>query len=313
MYFSRKRTSMFSKNIIAAIIGTMLVIVTVLAGIFAIPRLNPKKTEIVEKDKKTLHQERSVDGEIIHLDLLDPQLAPDNIRDEVMTGYNIILHTNKILPKNVEDRLTCNNCHFAGGNTLGGKRGGISLLGVDRIYPRYAERLGKVIDLEERINNCFMRSMNGRPIPRDSKEMRAIVTYFKWISSKVPERKNYPWLGMEPLASKHTPNPKNGAKIYARNCSSCHMKNGEGTEHNPPLWGPHSFNDGAGMYHLPKLASFIFNNMPYNDPFLTEEQALDVAAFLTKQRRPNFIEQQIAEEIDEIGEKIKKYFFSLID
>ncbi len=238
--------------------------------------------------KKRVAKERKVAEEIIRYDLLDPEMAPDDIHDEVMRGYNLLLHTNKLLPEYVNDRLTCSNCHFSAGNTLGGKNGSISLVGVVRTYPRFSERFGKTINLVERINNCFERSMNGRPLPKDSKEMQSILIYLEWISSKIPERKTYPWLGLEPLASTHIPDPARGAHIYKKNCSMCHLINGQGTENNPPVWGPDAFNDGAGMSTLPKMASFIFYNMPYEDPFLTQEQALDVAAYLIDQRRPAY-------------------------
>lgn len=235
------------------------------------------------------HQERTINGEVVRFDLLDPEMAPKPIHEQVMQGYKILLYTNEILPNYVDDHLTCSNCHVGGGNTLGGKRGGISLVGVVRTYPKYSPRLGKTIDIVERINNCFERSMNGKPLPRDSTEMKAILAYLDWISSEIPNRKSYPWLGLEPLRSTHKPDPQNGEKIYQKNCSICHQNNGRGTTNNPPLWGPHAFNDGAGMSTLSKMASFVFYNMPYNDPFLNEEQALDVSAFLIEQRRPIYI------------------------
>lgn len=255
-----------------------------------IPFLPGTKFEIGQSESPKKFLERTINGETIHMNLLDPEMAPNRIRDQIMKGYHIILYTNQILPKYVDDRLTCNNCHFSGGNTLGGKRGGISLLGVVNIYPRYSERLHKTLTISERINNCFQRSMNGKPLPENSKEMQAMIAYLKWIASEVPKKKKYPWLGLHPLNNRHQPDPKKGAEIYQKSCALCHQKNGEGTVHNPPLWGPHAFNDGAGMSLLPKLASFIFNNMPYNDPYLKEEEALDVAGYLVLQRRPKFID-----------------------
>lgn len=254
------------------------------------PLLTEQKLNLVKNKKKNFHQERTIDNEVIQYDLLDPEEAPDPIYQKVMRGYKILLNTNKLLPDYVDDHLTCANCHIGAGNTLGGKGGGISLVGVVNTYPRFSSRNGKIITLSERINNCFERSMNGKPLPPDSPEMEAIVTYLDWISSKIPENKHYPWLGLKPLNILHTPDEKNGERIYQKNCSLCHQKNGEGTLNNPPIWGPHAFNDGAGMSELPMLSSFIFYNMPYEDPFLTEDEALDVAQFLIKQRRPLFIQ-----------------------
>jgi thiosulfate dehydrogenase len=58
----------------------------------------------------------------------------------------------------------------------------------------------------------------------------------------------------------------------------------------PPLWGPDSFNDGAGMHRLIASASFIRANMPfgtrYTAPVLSVEDAWDVAAYINSQPRP---------------------------
>ena len=59
----------------------------------------------------------------------------------------------------------------------------------------------------------------------------------------------------------------------------------------PPLWGPDSFNDGAGMHRLIGSASFIRANMPlgtrFDAPALSVEDAWDVAAFINSQPRPS--------------------------
>jgi thiosulfate dehydrogenase len=80
----------------------------------------------------------------------------------------------------------------------------------------------------------------------------------------------------------------------------CHGKNGEGLfaasglEYTyPPLWGPHSYNNGAGLYRLSGFAGFVKNNMPYllashAAPMLSNEQAWDVAAFVNSQPRPTY-------------------------
>jgi len=59
----------------------------------------------------------------------------------------------------------------------------------------------------------------------------------------------------------------------------------------PPLWGPDSFNDGAGMARLITIANFVHFNMPhgtdYLDPRLTTEDAWDVAAYVVSRPRPS--------------------------
>ena len=54
----------------------------------------------------------------------------------------------------------------------------------------------------------------------------------------------------------------------------------------PPLWGPDSFNNGAGMHRVLTAARFIKARMPLGKPTLTDDEAFDVAAFINAQPRP---------------------------
>lgn len=228
--------------------------------------------------------------ENLQFDLVDPGIAPLPLRQTVQQGYQIMLHTTKLLPDYAGDRLNCTNCHFAGGNTTGGKHNGISLVGVAAIYPRFDERSQRVIDLPTRINSCFERSMNGKALPLDSSEMLALVTYFQWISKDIPIYSKISWLGLPELTSKHIPDPTSGEQIYSAQCAMCHGKDGQGEidSNIPPLWGEHAYNDAAGMNRLETMALFVHENMPYDEPRLSMEQSLDVAAFIGGQSRPHF-------------------------
>jgi thiosulfate dehydrogenase len=59
----------------------------------------------------------------------------------------------------------------------------------------------------------------------------------------------------------------------------------------PPLWGPDSYNNGAGMSRLLTAAAYALHNMPFGTrfdaPVLTEERAYDVAGYIVSQDRPN--------------------------
>lgn len=233
---------------------------------------------------------------LLGFNLVDPEQAPPEIRDSVMRGYRLILNTGFYAPNYAHNELSCTNCHFLGGDTLGGKNGGISLVGVTTLYPQYSKRSGKVISLAERVNNCFQRSMNGKPLPLDSQMMKDILTYLHWISKEVEKIKDIPWLGLPEIKSDHKPNAKEGKKIYERYCAACHKSDGEGGgllsdvegKTIPPLWGPKSFNNGAGMSTIRMLAPFVYLNMPYQEARLSEEQALDVSAYIIEQPRPHF-------------------------
>lgn len=230
-----------------------------------------------------------------HFNLVAPAAAPKEIHNKVMLGYRIMCETGRYAKEYVGNSLRCINCHFLGGNTLGGRNGAISLVGVSSWYPAYSERSKTTINLADRLDNCFMRSLNGKAPPPDSPEMESLIAYLGWISKDVANIKDPPWRGLKELKSQKQPNTVKGAILYQQKCATCHGANGEGISKNhntlqiPPVWGPHSFNDGAGMHRLDLLSSFIYYNMPYENPSLNEYEAIDIAGFIRLQKRPHFI------------------------
>lgn len=86
--------------------------------------------------------------------------------------------------------------------------------------------------------------------------------------------------------------PERGQAVYAAHCQSCHGSDGQGlaivgTYSIPPLWGPQSYNWGAGMHRINTAVTFIYENMPLGKSIqLTPEQAWDVAAFINAHERP---------------------------
>jgi len=233
-------------------------------------------------------EDKKKESKVIKFDLLDPESAPETMLTKILYGYHLMLETKQNAPEYAGNTITCNNCHFNGGNTLGGKNRGISLVGVTAVYPQFSKRDGKQISIRDRIANCFQRSLNGSTPSKDSLQMESLVAYLAWISHEVADAPMLPWLGLDELTSKHTPDEKNGKKIYYASCALCHGYQGEGTTGVPPLWGSDSFNDGAGMNTMKMLSSFVWLNMPYGQPVLTQEEALDVAAFIISRPRPHF-------------------------
>ncbi|HEV2321443.1 MAG TPA: c-type cytochrome, partial [Gammaproteobacteria bacterium] len=98
----------------------------------------------------------------------------------------------------------------------------------------------------------------------------------------------YPKLPPPPQSADRT----RGATVYAENCAMCHGDDGAGRSARgeqvfPPLWGPRSFNWGAGMTTLGLAAAFIQANMPYGaGRQLNLQDAWDVAAFVDSRPRP---------------------------
>jgi thiosulfate dehydrogenase len=159
-------------------------------------------------------------------------------------------------------------------------------------------RDGGMRDLRDRINGCMERSMNGRPLPRDSIEMIAIESYIVGLGDRYaamsPSRRapHEPARFAEPDRAASV---DAGRVIYADRCQLCHGENGAGLRATanpskgyvfPPLWGPDSFNNGAGMTRVLTASRFIKARMPFGNPDLTDDQAYDVSAFINSHQRP---------------------------
>jgi thiosulfate dehydrogenase len=195
------------------------------------------------------------------------------------------------------NNLACSNCHLQAGT----KKFGLPIFGLFELFPQYSARLGAEITVEDRVNSCMLRSMNGRALPNDSAEMQAFVAYIRFLSTGVPAGKILPGLGAGAISElKGAADPVRGKALYAEKCLSCHNTDGSGIRRSlpttdlgymmPPLWGPDSFNNGAGMARLITAANFLHSNMPhgadYLNPRLTGEQAWDLAAYMISQPRP---------------------------
>jgi thiosulfate dehydrogenase len=211
--------------------------------------------------------------------------------EAVKLGRSLINDTRKLLPKNVGNGLNCTNCHIGAGTTaLAGP-----FVGLWGVFPEYRARGATINSLQQRVNDCFERSMNGKALPYDAKEMNAILMYIHWLSTGVPTGTEVAGRGMGKVDTTLKPNPARGKQIYAEKCGSCHGPAGAGIPNPaggyvfPPLWGNASFNIGAGMARTYTAAAFIRHNMPQGQGnTLSEQDAVDVAEYVTHQPRPAF-------------------------
>lgn len=161
------------------------------------------------------------------------------------------------------------------------------------MYPRYRAKNHKVNKLDERIQGCFRFSMNGQPPDIDSPTIKALVAYSFWMSRGAPVGVKLPGASMIHMASpSRSPDPFSGKKLYAARCALCHGLHGQGRKSRgetafPPVWGSRSFNKGAGLFNIGKLAGFIKMNMPLSKgESLSDQEAWDVAAYVDSQPRP---------------------------
>jgi len=224
---------------------------------------------------------------------------------QIREGRDLVTATYAYIGPDVADtskryagnNLACTNCHLSAGT----KKFGLPLFGLFELFPQYSARSDAVITIEDRINSCMTRSMNGRAMPDDAPEMQAIVAYIKFLAVGVPQGERLPGLGAGKMPElKRAASPERGRVVYTRNCLTCHNTDGSGIlrDHGapalgymiPPVWGLGSYNDGAGLARLIDFANFVHFNMPhgadYLNPQLSAADAWDVGAYVLSQPRP---------------------------
>ncbi|HEY3177602.1 MAG TPA: c-type cytochrome [Casimicrobiaceae bacterium] len=211
--------------------------------------------------------------------------------ESVRYGQSLVTSTRSLAPAFVGNGLTCTNCHLDGGRVAYAA----PFAGLSGVFPEYRARRGGVESLAERINDCFMRSMNGKPLPYDSREMIALLSYIAWLSEGVPTGVEVQGRGFKEIAAPSPPNPGRGETLYAAKCVACHGADGQGLRGAgnayafPPLWGTQSFNTGAGMARVSVAAAFVQAKMPLgNAGTLSDQDAYDIAAYFTSKPRPEF-------------------------
>lgn len=226
----------------------------------------------------------------------DPKALPAGpVGDSIRYGHDIIVHTQVLAKAYVRADMSCAACHIDAGT----KSKGGSLVGAYARFPQWNKRSRRVIALQDRLAECFLYSMNGRPPAYSSREMIALVSYIAWLSRGIPnltkERESDRFIVPLPNAR---PDVAHGAAIYAQKCSQCHQTNGAGVSGAfPPLWGEKSFNAGAGMAHLDRMTGFVHYNMPQNAPgSLSVADSYDVSAFVLSQTRPRFHGERLVEQ-----------------
>jgi len=229
---------------------------------------------------------------------LDNSIESENIK----YGHELFMSTSKYLgPKSGDPEMTfagnnlsCTNCHLLGGT----KAYSMPLIGIIQRFPQFRGRENKIGTIEERINGCFERSMNGRAMLTDSKEMQAMVSYLKFLSRYAPKDGKIKGQGYVTLEIPNRPvDLEHGKTVFETICFACHGLDGQGQKLPdstgylyPPLWGNDSFNNGAGMNRVLTAAEFIKGNMPfgtdYENVILTDDQAYDVAGYINSMERP---------------------------
>lgn len=203
----------------------------------------------------------------------------------------------------VGNSLNCTSCHLKNGTDPRAA----SFLGVATAYPAWSPREGRVVTLEDRVLNCFMRSCHGVRPPLGGKPSVAITTYITWLSVGQPIQPNNRGphgpraiVGLSIKADKGE--VARGAALYNSKCADCHAADGAGQDANPPVWGDQSFNHGAGLSKPDNLAAWLKVSMPLDDTALTEQEAVDIAVYVTSKPRPAFVLDEHLPTADRLGE-----------
>ena len=249
--------------------------------------------------------------------LMDSTLDDSKLSKEIRWGFKIFTDTPKEAPQFAPGKISCNNCHLNGGQ----RERSLPLVGVAGMFPEYNKRSGRLYSLGDRVVDCFLRSENATGAPEftkdsgvllttTSKEVLAVSAYITWLAQGSEVGKNPTWRGQNTIgAANLIPVDKldihRGEALFLEHCTNCHGMDGQGVQIGDkkagPLWGPDSWNDGAGAARIYTLAGMIRYMMPYTAPgTLTDEEAQQIAAFINSKARPVFP----FKEQDYISEKL---------
>ncbi|HYS26619.1 MAG TPA: c-type cytochrome [Vicinamibacterales bacterium] len=231
----------------------------------------------------------------------DTTLDTSRLSEEIRRGFRLFTNTPAEAPRLAPGGMACTNCHMNAGQ----RERSMPLVDVAGMFPEYNRRSGRLYSLGDRITDCFLRSENatGALAPGElpnpsSPEVLAISAYITWLARDAAIGKNPSWRGQNTIpASALVPLEKldmaKGEAVYTDRCATCHGPDGQGVQIGDkiagPLWGPRSWNDGAGAARVYTLAGMIRYSMPYLDPGnITDEDAQHVAAFINSKPRPAY-------------------------
>jgi len=260
--------------------------------------------------------------------LTDTTLGKSTLDDQIRWGFKIFTNTPHEAPRFTGGKVSCSNCHLNAGQ----RERSLPLVAVAGMFPEFNNRAQRLISLGDRVVDCFLRSENatgrmavnqagadageqnasdaGEPLSPAAKEVLAVSAYITWLAKGYSVGANPSWRGQNAIAADKlvpiaTFNPTRGEAVFMERCTSCHGADGQGVQIGDkkagPLWGPDSWNDGAGAARVYTLAGIIRYTMPYLDPgSLTDEDAQHVAAFINSKPRPNYPHKQR----DYVGAKV---------
>ncbi|MEK5040416.1 c-type cytochrome [Sporosarcina sp. FSL K6-3457] len=277
------------------VLGFLFVVTLAVIGLMA-NQLEKKELEVATNTENAGQEMEEKVAGIRHTPPSLDDVPEGPLGEAILRGYALTNDTSNVLRaeaattadgEQLVNNLSCTSCHAGAGLDENSS----SLVGVSAVYPMYIPRSGQIVTLEERINGCMVRSMDGQKFAMDDEDMDAMVAYMTYISEGIPVGADLPWRHQNSLDDLPTPSIADGEQLYQQSCIACHASDGSGTGSNtgPRLWGEGSFNDGAGLARMTKMAGYIQNNMPVGaEKTLSDQEASDLAAFILSQDRPEW-------------------------
>jgi thiosulfate dehydrogenase len=216
-------------------------------------------------------------------------IPDDALGQLIRQGEAIFRDTGRHAARFVGNDLQCGNCHLDGGR----QANAAPLWAAYVSYPAFRPKTGQVNTFAERVQDCFRYSMNGTAPPLGDPVLVALESYAFFLARGAPTGMELPGRGYPRLpAPDRPPDFVRGAAAFAERCAACHGPDGAGRMADdapvfPALWGPRSFNWGAGMARISSAAGFIQANMPFGQGgTLSDQQAWDLALFVDSHDRP---------------------------
>ena len=190
-------------------------------------------------------------------------------------GHALLVAFRDSLPANSGNGLRCTSCHL----DAGVRPNAMPWLGTAARYPRYRARRGSEETLEQRVNECIARSLAGKMLPEDGRDMRDMIAYLDSLGASPRP--------VGPDTVRLAGNLVHGKQTYLASCARCHGTTGDGLVA-PAVYGPNSYSIGAGLARHTVFATFVRENMPFDSAgVLTPQQAADVATYVLSLPRPD--------------------------
>jgi len=256
---------------------------------------------------------------LLTLSCMANEYPQGKLGEVIKLGEDIVNHTdtNPLSKSYVQSRLQCSNCHRKGKD---GRAGTITTIGTfvgtSTSFPAYSKRYKDVISLQNRIDGCFARCMNGTKSVVNTKVGIAVESYITWLSTGMPvkmsskaprtplkikmwSKNRKKFISLFKKATHH--NYINGKELYRKKCASCHGNDGQGRGYFPPLWGEKSYTADGSMAKLPNAATWIQDNMPLNNAHLNDQQTADITLYINAQHRPSYKNITVEDNFKKLG------------